>query len=293
MYLYKRLVVGLAFTETDESTIRYAAMISRLAKSEKVLFVHAVRNFQTLETIHKEYPKLLEPIDVFTKKQMQAEVGKYFNGLPETTLEYEVVEGSPKLELLRVCKEQEIDLLIIGKTATNFEDTKLPIKIARKVSCSALVVPAKAAPKIQNILVPIDFSDNAKDAIETGLNFAAAAGITNINCVHIYTVPIGYHQSGKSYEELFGKAIKEQAEKNCTEFLAQIARKGLSITPLFAQNNDVAEGVKKIIEQNQIDLILVGARGKEALAGLLMGSVTRALIKTTSIPLISVKRKGA
>jgi hypothetical protein len=39
MYRYKRLLVGVSFASQDGSSIRYAAMISRLAKSEKITFV--------------------------------------------------------------------------------------------------------------------------------------------------------------------------------------------------------------------------------------------------------------
>ena len=40
MYRYKRLLVGISLNDQDGSSIRYAAMISRLAKSETITFLH-------------------------------------------------------------------------------------------------------------------------------------------------------------------------------------------------------------------------------------------------------------
>lgn len=44
MYRYKRLLVGLDLSDQDQSIIRYAALASRMARSEKIYFVHAIDN---------------------------------------------------------------------------------------------------------------------------------------------------------------------------------------------------------------------------------------------------------
>jgi nucleotide-binding universal stress UspA family protein len=46
-----------------------------------------------------------------------------------------------------------------------------------------------------------------------------------------------------------------------------------------------------ISEEQQVDLMAVGARGRTA-AALLLGSITERLIRSTEIPLIAVKKKG-
>jgi nucleotide-binding universal stress UspA family protein len=46
-----------------------------------------------------------------------------------------------------------------------------------------------------------------------------------------------------------------------------------------------------ISEEQQVDLVAVGARGRTA-AALLLGSITERLIRSTEIPLIAVKKKG-
>lgn len=294
MYRYKRLMVGLSFRVHDESTIRYTAMISRLAKSEKIYFVHVVRSLDSIpEYLRAEYSNSPEPVDEFTKHQMEKLVTKCFDGHCETELEYEVAEGSPLLELLRLSKQKGIDLVVIGKRSDSKEDVKLPVKLARKAPCSVLVVPGGTDPKLSNVLVAVDFSAHSVDAMEVGIAFASASGRSGIQCLHVYHVPTGYHKTGKTYEE-FAEIMKGNAEKHYQEFIATIDCKGLSVSPIFKlEQHKTAKAIEETIEKNNIDLVVVGTRGRETFAGLLLGSITRALIKMTAIPLLAVKRKGA
>jgi nucleotide-binding universal stress UspA family protein len=47
-----------------------------------------------------------------------------------------------------------------------------------------------------------------------------------------------------------------------------------------------------MLEKSEIHLLIMGARGRKAGAGVLLGSVTEHLIKTTTVPLMAVKEKG-
>jgi len=67
--------------------------------------------------------------------------------------------------------------------------------------------------------------------------------------------------------------------------------KGLTVTPIFKLEKDDARGIEEVIEEEDFTLLVIGARGRKAGAGVLLGSVTEHLINTTTIPLLAVKRK--
>lgn len=117
MYRYKRLLIGLSLANQDGTSISYAAMVSRLAKSEKVYFVNVSSSFDIPENLTREYPDLIQPIDETAERAMRELVDKYFDGNPEAQIEYEVEEGSPLIELLRRAKQLQIDLIIMRKRA--------------------------------------------------------------------------------------------------------------------------------------------------------------------------------
>jgi nucleotide-binding universal stress UspA family protein len=196
MYKYKRLLVGISLNDQDGTAIRYAAMISRLAKSEKITFLHVSSTNEIDEEVCKIYPELRQSCNGSTTQEIENLVKKYYDGHPDTQLNCEVVEGSPLVELLRRTRQEDIDLIIMRKRAADKTRGTLSTKLARKAPCSVLFVPEGTKAWYTKILVPVDFSENAKDAMEVAVAFALASGIKEIQCLHIFSVPIGYYKTG-------------------------------------------------------------------------------------------------
>ena len=292
MYRFKRLLVGVSFAHQDGASIRYAAMISRLAQSEKVVFLHVASRVDVPEDLLKEYPDLFQPVDEYARGEMEELVHKYFDGHPDTRISYEVVEGSPLIEFLRKAKEEDIDLIVMRKRREPTAKGTLFEKLARKAPCSVLFVPEGSKAWFTNILVPVDFSDNSFDAMETAVPIGlTATGIKEIYCLHVYSVPMGYYKTGKSYEQ-FAEIMKDHAEKHYGEFIKKVDLKGLAAVPIFKLEQKEYKGIEEVIEERGISLVVIGARGRKAGAGVLLGSVTEHLIEATTIPLIAVKKKG-
>lgn len=290
MYRFKRIVVGITLGDQDEAKIRYAAVISRLASSEKIFFIHVVSQ----EDKDKEYKGLKKVAEESIRHRMEEIISKYFDGSPDTKLEYVIMEDSPliHIELLRRFEEMDIDLLVLGKIRG--ELTKrgtIPVKVARKAPCSVLFVPVGIKPESANILVPVDFSNISQDAMEVAVTFAVASDVRNIRCINIYNVPIGYYEGGKSYEE-FAEIMRGHAETNFKKFIDKIDSRGISVTPIFKLGRNICTAIDEYVREHYIDLLIVGARGRRTGAAFVLGSITEKLICSTSMPLLAVKKKG-
>ena len=292
MYEIKRLLVGVSFAKQDGASIRYAAMISRLARSEKVVFLHVASRVDLPEDILEEYPDLLQPVDEYARGEMEELVHQYFEGHPGTEISYQVVEGSPLIEFLRTAKEEDIDLIVMRKRREPTASGSLFEKLARKAPCSVLFVPEGSKAWFTNILVPVDFSDNSLDAMEAAVTMGlGATGIKEIYCLHVYSVPMAYYKTGKSYEQ-FAEIMKGHAERYYKEFIKKVDLKGLTAVPIFKLEKKESRGIEGVIKEHGISLVVIGARGRKAGAGVLLGSVTEHLIETTTVPLMAVKKKG-
>ncbi|MFO7495138.1 MAG: universal stress protein [Desulfobacterales bacterium] len=292
MYRFKRLLVGISFANQDGAGIRYAAMISRLARSEKVVFLHVASSVDLPEDLLKEYPDLFQPVGEYALGQMKELVQQYFDGHPDTEISYEVVEGAPLIEFLRMVKEEDIDLVVMRKRGEPGATGALFEKLARKAPCSVLFVPEGSKAWFTNILVPVDFSENAMDAMEVGVSIGlAASGIQEIYCLHVYSVPLGFYKTGKSYEQ-FAEIMKGHAERYYAEFIKKVDLKGLTAVPIFKLEKKEYRGIEEVINERGISLVVIGARGRKAGAGVLLGSVTEHLINSTTVPFLAVKKKG-
>ena len=294
MYRFKRIIVGMTLGDQDEAKLRYAAMISRLASAETVYFIHVISSLDSKEEIKNEYSGLSDGTFTAVQGRMKELVAHYFEGPSDTTHEYMIMDDAPliHIDLLRQFKDMDIDLLVLGKIRGELtKKGTIPVKIARKAPCSVLFVPEEMKPEFSNILVPIDFSDISCDALDVALSLGSAANLDTVRCINVYTVPIGYHESGKTYEQ-FAEIMKGHAENHFAQFIEKIDRQNITVTPVYKLERNVCKAIDGYVREHFVDLLIIGGRGRRTGAAFVLGSVTEKLISSTSMPLLAVKKKG-
>lgn len=287
---FKNILVALSLTEMDNPIIQYASIISRMANLESIHHVHVNRSLHIPDKIREKYPQL-QPLKEYSESTMQQKSIEHFENKEFDNLHFKAVEGNPLKELLSDIANKDIDLVLIGRKADIKGTRMLPVKIARKAPCSVLVVPEDVKPSIKKILVPIDFSENSLRAVDVALAFASSKPNLSIQFLHVYQLPIGYSKTGKT-DIQFGEIMKSNAIKSYIEFIKKIDLKDVPNAVEFVLDDKPAKAIKRAIESDKIDLIVLGARGMSENAGILLGSVTENLLLTTNVPLIAVKKKG-
>jgi len=291
MYRFKKILVGLGKNEHDPVILRYAGWLSRLAKTQKMILFHAVEK-PDFSCVPAEYTECFDQPEPFSREKMEDLARRSLDGHPEMAKEYQVIEGDPFVTILHKVREEDIDLVIVGRKTGRESNRNLPLKLARKAPCSVWVIPEGAKGSVRNLLTPIDFSENSKDALEVALSMASAGNLDTISALHVFKVPIGYHKSGKSYEE-FAKIMRKNARDEFKEFKKGIDLKGVKMIPLFALNDNPAKAIQGVAKRKKADLIVIGAKGRTFAAFVLLGSVTERLIDTTHLPILAVKKKAA
>jgi nucleotide-binding universal stress UspA family protein len=302
MYRFNRLMVGLVLSDMDEAKIRYASLVSRLTSSEEITFIHVRSAFDVKADLSDESPAAVSQLShKLIGERMRELVAKYCVYCPVgVKIEYEIFDESPMIdiELLRRIKQKKIDLIVVGKISGEFTAKEtVPVKITRKAPCSALYIPrgswpGGAKPSDTRILVPVDFSDNSMDAMQLAIDFATEYEITDISCVHVFDVPLGYYKRGKSYEE-FSEIMRKNAEKKLAEFRKLFDFKGIAISSdLLRLEDKHYKAILDEVEQRKINLLIIGARRRKAAARVLLHSVTEQLIRTTTVPLLAVIKRG-
>lgn len=80
MYTYKRILVAVDLTERDSTLIKYAAMISKMAESEKIYFCHISKSLDISDALYEKYPELIEPLDESIEEKLKKNVTELFDG---------------------------------------------------------------------------------------------------------------------------------------------------------------------------------------------------------------------
>lgn len=290
----KEIIVGLDMSDMDKTLIEFTAFIARRGTVERIHFYHKVKKQNIPQELLKEYPEM---IDKFLEERMgkiKVEVEKYFHTDLNIEVEYHVEQGN-LATILNLAIEAAADLIIIGRKNVTKGTGVLAQRLARRATCNLLIVPEGSTTEVKTLLVPIDFSEYSKLALETVIELSQERNNEiEIFCQNVYTVPAGYHYAGKSYEE-FAEIMKENAKNKYKLFISKIDTKGIKITPVYSLdvNDDLSSDIYDLAAELKPGGIVIGAKGRTAAASLFLGSMSEKLINNyMEYPLMIVRPKG-
>ena len=134
------------------------------------------------------------------------------------------------------------------------------------------------------ILCPTDFSNHAHQALEEAI-FIANCSKGELTIITAYTVPT----SGASFLTL-DQVIQENTEEDLNELLNRVKKK---ISDEVVLKHKIYKGsAKKLIvdhaRKEGFDLIIMGTQGSSNVRNLFVGSTTKAVFKSSSIPVLAI-----
>lgn len=145
---------------------------------------------------------------------------------------------------------------------------------------------------MKKILIPTDFSDNALNAISYALEFFKYE-LCVFYIMHAYQDDIYINDALLTRETLdkVTEIVGNQSQKQLEAVIKKIKTKHPN--PRFSyrirsSNNVLIEEADKIVEEENIDLIIMGTRGKTNDRKLTFGSHTLQVLKYVECPVLSI-----
>lgn len=282
---FKRILVGLDFTDLDQSIIEYAECLTHKMEIEKIYFIHVARD---METIKKLQTKDVKPIDEVLLESIQDQVKQYFIDYEQFDMSYKVVEGSPSKQLLHWAEIKEADLMILGRKPVHRGRGIVPEQIVRNSTCSIFLVPENASKKCDTVVVPIDFSPYSKSALEMGIKLSQGQERSSVYPFNLYEIP--FFETGARVDFTTAEPlIKSGVIEEYNRFIQNMDFKGVDVSPKFQADYDArsATHVLDFASYKEADLIVIGSQGKTGLKRLFLGSFAEKVIQENeSIPLL-------
>ena len=137
-----------------------------------------------------------------------------------------------------------------------------------------------------HILIGYDGSAYSKKALEYGIDFAMHA-VAEITIVTVFNKVPTYLGSA-AYEQLVTQNATEA--QRLAEMGAEQARAcGIEQVRVEVLEGAPAECILQVAGTRNCDLIVVGSRGHDGIAGLLLGSVSDRLAHHAKVPVLIVK----
>jgi len=296
----KKILVGLDMTEMDNSLLEYTNFLVKSTEAEEIHFMNVIKEFHLPAQVLKDFPDLEKKALTERKQKLEQSVNEKFDPDHEVNIYIDNISSSSALKsFLKKIASADIDLVLLGRKSLEKGSGVLIQRLARRATCHLLIVPENSVYRIKGsnetkkLLVPTDFSMHSKNALERAIIIAAETAI-EIFCQYVYSVPSGYHYSGKSKEE-FAQIMHENAEVDYEYFIQSIDTKGVKITPVFSENidEDITSEIGKQAKSIDADGIVFSSKGRTATAALFLGSIAEKLIKNElDFPLLVVRTKG-
>lgn len=147
---------------------------------------------------------------------------------------------------------------------------------------------------IRKILVPIDFSEQSRVALEYAAGLLVAPGAT-IDIVHVWE-PVVFEPSGLVPMDLQGtivQATQANAERMLEAFRRSAAERGVAIGSARTVQGAPWSSIVDCARTGGYDLIVIGTHGRTGVSRALIGSVAERVVRHAHCPVLTVRTPGA
>jgi len=291
MYNFKRLMVCLDQSDMDDTLIKAAAEYAKFGKADNIYFVTVVKSLEVPEAVNEAYPELKLPLDESLELKMRNQIQVEYDN-SECDFHFDVLEGDPTHQIIRWAQVKEIDLIVLGKKQYHIGKGVTSRNIVNIVHCSALFVTANSKIKPKAILLATDFSEVSHYAYQKATKITKIVK-AKLTVIHTYTVPTGYHSTGKTYEE-FAEIMLKNTKVDFDNFIASEEQylPEMNTEFLLDKHGHPDKLIEDYATAKHFDVVVIGSKGRTSLSSVLLGSVAAKVVESDiDVPMLIVKTK--
>ncbi|HUH00585.1 MAG TPA: universal stress protein [Kofleriaceae bacterium] len=135
------------------------------------------------------------------------------------------------------------------------------------------------------ILVPVDFSPQARNAVEYALILARHFG-ADVQLLHVWPetiVPATWGQAA-----VLDEFAQTQAGKEMRGYLEELEGSGIRVLGRL-EPGDPVETIVRVAAEEHCDLIIMGTHGRTGLSHFLHGSLAEKVVRLASCPVVTLR----
>jgi len=291
----KKILVGLDMSKMDDDLIKFISFVTKSSPAQDIYFIHVV-NRSSEDIFYNVDNKKIDEVAIENRRlKLQKEVDEELDTSGKVRVHLIVKLGSPVKEILRFITREKIDIMVTGNKNKSGGSGVLNQRLAPRAPCYLIVIPEGHQPELTKLLIPIDFSEYSRQALEYAIYISKSnQRKIELVCLNIYYVPTGYHYSGKTYDE-FALVMKDNAEKEFKSWIARINVEEILLKPVFVldKHDNFGQAVKKQAAEHGISGVIIGAKGRSATSAIFIGSTAEKLVTAIDyLPLTVVRPIG-
>jgi universal stress protein A len=145
----------------------------------------------------------------------------------------------------------------------------------------------------QHFLVPVDFSEDAEQALEYAIRLAKklSARLTLLHVIH--SVPLWTEgDMGRALPDTYLSELEAVAQRHLAQLRQRVVDAGLTGDMLVVHGVPF-QTIIDIAGNRQINLIIMGTHGRTGLRHVLLGSVAEKVIRLAPCPVLVTRHTGS
>jgi nucleotide-binding universal stress UspA family protein len=154
----------------------------------------------------------------------------------------------------------------------------------------ALLAESAASPfRIKRILVPVDFSECSKKALQYAIPFARQFQ-ADLTLLHVVQATYYVGDFGTIDTALLETEMRKSAEKQLADLVAKEVGKDLRCQSVLRSGRVVSE-IVDVAKQVETDVIIISTHGHTGLKHVLLGSVAENVVRHAPCPVLIVRQQ--
>jgi nucleotide-binding universal stress UspA family protein len=141
--------------------------------------------------------------------------------------------------------------------------------------------------KLRTILVPVDFSERARAALNYAITLAQDFG-GSLMVLHVLDPLLAAGRLDSARLRQLKSSSRDEAAKQLRALSCELVKSGVR-TELFLRNGPATDIIIAFAVAKKADLIIMGSQGRTGLKRLLIGSVAERVVRHASCPVLIVR----
>ncbi len=284
MIRIKKIMVPVDFSEPSKKAVNYGLSLALEFEAGLVL-----AHIAPYDTVAYETAKvcLLELIPSDYRERLDFEII--------------VKSGEVRQELLGIVDEKEIDLVVMGSRGRSYFERLLlgsvTERMLRKLHVPILTVshldPEKEIHKpgsvpLHRILYATDLAEGSEPGLEFSIRLARGLG-GRVTVVHVVQpIDVAFHGvEAAAYLPDYLAEVRAQAAERLDRLVALMSDGSVPVTTLLADGVPY-ETINRLAEKINADLVVINLQGKSRLERALLGTTAERVIRTATVPVLSL-----
>ena len=302
MLQLQKILFPTDFSRCAEQALAHAVFLAEKYEAE-IHVLHVITIFKDQPSVVSneiaETKEMVRQLEDVAEKQLNKILDSHSsNDIKITTEIKRGISAAPTI--LEYASENKVSLIVMGTHGRRGLGHLLlgsaAEEVVRLAPCPVLTIRELKEPKsvmqVNNILVPIDFSNHSEKALTYASEIAQSYN-AQLQVLHIIeeTMHPAFSLSGKSSVFDLFPGIEDDSRRRAERMLKEVVSDKIK-SSIYIKGGRAASDIINFAKENSTDLIVIATHGLTGLEHMLLGSVTEKVVRMAHCPVFTVKSFG-